>query len=83
MNEISKKNNPNCAMKYVRSELTNAFNKKLSELILQADSKEKALLLSDEIVEMILIMRNSKDGFQVAISMLDDISNSRNGEIMK
>lgn len=70
-------------MKYVRSELTNAFNKKLSELILQADSKEKALLLSDEIVEMILIMRNSKDGFQVAISMLDDISNSRNGEIMK
>lgn len=75
---FSSKNN--AVMRYGRSKLTASFNEKLSELMLQADSKEKALLLSDEIVEIILTMRNSRDGFQVAISMLDNINNPRINE---
>jgi len=58
---------------HAKSQLTNTFSENLSKLIVEADSNEKALKLSDHIVEIILTMRKSQSNFQTAISMLHDI----------
>lgn len=57
----------------IRSPRADQFTQKMSELILHADTKEKATLLSEHFFEMIL--KNIE--FETAESMLDDISNSR------
>lgn len=56
----------------VKSPRAEQFKQKMSKLILNADTKEKAALLSEHFFEM--IMKNIE--FEKAESMLDGISNS-------